>query len=399
MPGFVSDVMPGFVSGFVSGFMSDFMPDFMPDLMPAPIPAAMPAALPALELAVKRHYAHNQRWGFIWAVWLAVLWGAWYVPGGALWHEHPYVDIAGSAVALRLTATAVMTWVHALAVFLFLLLWNGMLGKLDDYSRTIVRFRHISKWYALASLCGGPMAIFGSYMAMAYAGPVFAAISSLLFPVVGATIAAIWFKEKISRRAATGMGIIILGGMTIYGPGLFGELGGVRDHAWLGYLGGLLSVLGWGAEGAVAARAMDVSDPDVGIQCRFTFEVLFWGVLILPAIAVFTSIPVTGILVATLTSGKCLLWIFLAASTHAFCYTSWYKATSLIGVGRTGGIGNLYAVFALIFLAAFTLELPGWYFMVGLLLTVAGSFVMFGESEEAVVALRDVAGARPPPGP
>jgi drug/metabolite transporter (DMT)-like permease len=345
----------------------------------------------SIAVALTRHYARNQRWGFIWAVWMAVLWGVWYVPGTALWYEHPYVDIPEESVPLRLSATAVMTWVHAIGVFLFLLLWNGALGKAPDYVRTIVRFRRISKWYALASLCGGPMAIFGSYIAMAYAGPVFAAISSLLFPVVGAVIAALWYREKITRRAALGMAIIILGGLSIYAPGLF-QTGGAaaQPHGWLGYAGGILSALGWGAEGAVAARAMDVSDPDVGIQCRFSFEVLFWGLLILPAIALFTTIPVGKLLAGTLANPRAMLWIMLAASTHAYCYTSWYKATSLIGVGRTGGIGNLYAVFALIFIAAFTLQFPAWYFLIGLTLAVGGSFVMFGESAESVANLRDV---------
>jgi drug/metabolite transporter (DMT)-like permease len=321
---------------------------------------------------------------------MAVLWGVWYVPGTALWYEHPYADIPEDSVALRLSATAVMTWVHAIGVFLFLLLWNATLGKVPDYVRTIVRFRRISKWYALASLCGGPMAIFGSYMAMAYAGPVFAAISSLLFPVVGAVVAAVWYRETITRQAALGMAIIILGGLSIYAPGLFGTAGAAGPDSWLGYVGGVLSALGWGAEGAVAGRAMDVSDPDVGIQCRFSFEILFWGVLILPALALFTTIPVGPLLIATVTNGRAMLWIMLAAATHAYCYTSWYKATSLIGVSRTGGIGNLYALFALIFIAGFTLQFPAWYFLIGLALAIAGSFVMFGESAESVANLRDV---------
>lgn len=345
----------------------------------------------ALAQARHRHFAGKQRWGFVWALWLALLWGAWYVPGTALWFEPPYAGIPPEAVFGRLSATAVMTWIHAVAVFAFLLLWNALLGKVGDYGRTMVRFRRISKWYALASLCGGPMAIFGSYIAMVYAGPVFAAISSLLFPVVGAVIAALWYKERITRRAALGMAIIILGGMSIYGPGLFGEMNVDQPYAWLGYAGGVMSALGWGAEGAVAARAMDVSDPDVGIQCRFSFEVLFWGLLILPLLALFTDAPVGQLLFDTLTHPPALLWIALAATTHAYCYTSWYKATSLIGVSRTGGIGNLYAVFALLFIAAFTLQLPAWYFLIGLALCVGGSFVMFSESAESVATLRDVA--------
>jgi len=344
----------------------------------------------ALNQAIHKHQARNQRWGFMWAIWTAILWGAWYVPGTALWYEHPYVDIAAGDQSLRLAATAVMTWIHAVAVMIFLLLWNGVLGKVRDYGRTIVRFRKISKWYALASLFGGPMAIFGSYMAMGYVGPVFAAITSLFYPVVGAVIARLWYKEKISARAALGMGIIILGGMVIYGPGLFGEMDLTSNHAWLGYVGGVMSAIGWGAEGAVAARAMDVTDPDIGIQCRFSFEVLFWGALILPILAIFTDLPIGALITTTLTEGKALLWIVLASACHAYCYTSFYKSFSLIGVGRGEAVGNLYAVFALLFIAAFTLQLPQWYFLVGLVLTVLGSFVMFGESAEATAQLREI---------
>ncbi len=349
----------------------------------------------ALAQALHQHYARKQKWGFMWALWTAILWGAWYVPSTALWSEHPYVDILVDQQSLRLAATAVMTWIHAIIVFLFLLLWNLSLGKVKDYGRTMLRFRKISKWYALASLCGGPLAIFGSYMAMGFIGPIFAAISSLFYPVVGAIIAKLWYKEKISKRAAIGMCIIIFGGMVIYGPSLFGEMGADNSNIWLGYLGGIMSAIGWGTEGAVASRAMDVSDPDVGIQCRFSFEILFWSILILPAIAMFTDMPIMPLIIATLTSKVAMLWIVLASVCHAYCYTAFYKSFSLIGVGRGEAIGNLYAVFAIIFIAAFTLQLPQWYFLLGLILTVAGSFVMFSESTESVVQLRDDFNARP----
>ena len=117
---------------------------------------------------------------------------------------------------------------------MFLLIWNGVLGKLADYGRTMVRFRKISKWYALASLCGGPMAIFGSYMAMGYVGPVFAAITSLFYPVVGALIARFWYQEEISGKAALGMAVIIMGGVVIYGPGLLGTEDLTNNYAQSG---------------------------------------------------------------------------------------------------------------------------------------------------------------------
>jgi drug/metabolite transporter (DMT)-like permease len=178
--------------------------------------------------------------------------------------------------------------------------------------------------------------------------------------------------------------------MIIYGPGLFGEMNESNPNAWLGYLGGIMSAIGWGTEGAVAARAMDVSDPDVGIHCRFSFEILFWGILILPALALFTELPIAELIIDTVTHDKAMLWIVLAAACHAYCYTAFYKSFSLIGVGRGEAIGNLYAVFALIFIAAFTLQFPQWYFVLGLIFTVLGSFVMFSESAESVANLRDV---------
>jgi drug/metabolite transporter (DMT)-like permease len=111
--------------------------------------------------------------------------------------------------------------------------------------------------------------------------------------------------------------------------------------------------------------------------------------LILPALMLFTDLPIQQLVIDTFTHGKAMLWIILAAACHAFCYTAFYKSFSLIGVGRGEAIGNLYAVFALIFIAAFTLQLPQWYFILGLAATVLGSFVMFSEPAESVAQLRD----------
>lgn len=343
----------------------------------------------SLDTALHKHYARNQRWGFLWALWVAILWGAWYVPGTALWFEKPYADIDTNSQSTVLAATAVMTWIHALSVLFFLFIWNAMLGKVKDYARTFVRFRKISKWYALASLCGGPMAIFGSYMAMGFIGPIFAAITSLFYPVVGAIIARLWYKEKITSRAAFGMVIIIIGGGVIFGPELLGELDLDNPNVWLGYLGAIMAAIGWGAEGAVAARAMDVSDPDSGIQCRFTFETLFWGIIILPLLALFSDAPLLSLIMDTLSNGTAMLWIVLGSACHAYSYTAFYKSFGLIGVSRGEAIGNLHAAFAVLFVLMFTLELPEWYFFVGLLLATAGSLVMFTEPAESIAHLRE----------
>lgn len=44
---------------------------------------------PSLSQARSRFTSSSIRWGFMWALWCAVLWDAWYVPGSAVWFEAP----------------------------------------------------------------------------------------------------------------------------------------------------------------------------------------------------------------------------------------------------------------------------------------------------------------------
>ncbi|MNG16527.1 hypothetical protein D3C84_1004520 [compost metagenome] len=55
-------------------------------------------------------------------------------------------------------------------------------------------------------------------------------------------------------------------------------------------------------------------------------------------------------------------------------------------------------MFAVIFLAAFTLKFPEWNFLAGLVLFVAGGFVMFTESDEVLEVVRAVSTDSKKPG-
>lgn len=338
-----------------------------------------------LDSARARYRIRSVRWGFYWALWCAVLWGAWYIPGTAVWYEKPYVDIGGSQGEFLLAA-AVITAFSSVAVLFFLFVWIGVLEKWGEFARTVRRTR-ISKWYYLGAVFGGPCALFGSYLAIGYVGPVFAAIAALMYPVVGATLARFWYYEKISARAVFGIAVILIGGASIYAPGLLGEFANPGGGVWLGYLGGIMAAVGWGVEGAIAGRALDVSDPDIGITLRFAAEVFYWIFLILPAIALFSGADVMFLISATF-NFSAMLWIVLAGVSFAFCYVAWYKSFPLIGVGRGQAIAALYGVFAVIFLSIFTLDLPQWHFLIGLALTVFGGFVMFTEKAELLEVIR-----------
>jgi drug/metabolite transporter (DMT)-like permease len=298
-----------------------------------------------------------------------------------------------------LMAAAVITAFSAVSVVLWLVVWTGVLGKWSEFWRTLRQMRFISKWYFLGAICGGPIAIFGSYLAIGYIGAVFAAIAALMYPIVGAITARVWYAEKITARAAVGIAIIIAGGVAVYAPGIFKELTGAGTGAWLGYIGGLMAAVGWGLEGAIAGRALDVTDPDVGLPVRFFAETLYWLVLILPAIALFTNLPVGETIVQTFNFWA-IVWVLLAGLTFGFCYVAWYKSFPLIGVGRGQAFADLYGVFAVMFLAVFALDIPGWNFLLGLALTIIGGFVMYTERSEVLEVLRavrteDQAGTQP----
>ncbi|MCH6268514.1 DMT family transporter [Neobacillus citreus] len=331
--------------------------------------------------AARAKYKNNMvRWGYMWALWAAILWGAWYVPGSAIWYEFPFSQMTHSN-SEYLTATAVITALNAISVLLFMFIWTGVLGKWKDYGRTLAQFRKITKWYFYAAIFGGPMAIFGSFLAIGYVGGIFAAVAALMYPIVGSFLANKWYGEKITRRAVLGIFAIVAGGLVVFAPGILEELQGSNSSAWIGYIGGLMAAVGWGIEGAIAGRALDVTDPDVGLTLRFTGEVFWWLAVILPLFMIFGNVPVLPVIAKTM-SVLPITWLLLAGITFGFCYVSWYKSFPLIGVGRGQAIGDLYGLFSIIFISIFTLTLPKWNFVVGAIVVIIGGFVMFTEKRD-----------------
>lgn len=346
----------------------------------------------ARKQQLRADYRNRQvRWGFIWALWCAVLWGAWYVPGSAIYFEPPFVNMAATT-GDYLLAAVVITTLNAIAVLLAMGLWIGVLGKGRDYLRTMRQVK-ISRWYGPAGACG-MLAIFGSIVAIAFIGAQFAAVAALLYPIVGALAARVWYNERITRQAAIGIIVIVVGGVIIFTPGIVGELTGAGTGAWLGYLGGVLAFLGWGMEGAVAGRALDVSDADVGLTLRFTGEVALWIVVAVPITYALAGNSLWTTVGAALANPAVWMLMVLLGLTFGFCYVSWYKSFPLIGVGRGQAIAALYGPLALVWLFLFTLELPGIEFAIGAVVAVVGSFILFTERREVLEVIRAVPGSR-----
>jgi drug/metabolite transporter (DMT)-like permease len=335
--------------------------------------------------------------GYMWALFCALLWGIWYIPGTIIWAVPPFdamwINIADptgagsyeSATAATLVVAVLISAFNALTVIIALLVWNGALGKLGEMKRTLKAFHPCSKWFFLASIFGGPIAILGSFIAIGFVGAGFAAVAALLYPVIGSVLAYYWYGEKISKRAALGIFVIIAGGLTIFVGGALAEIA-AGDIAWIGYVGGLMAALGWGIEGAIAGKGLDIAEPDVGIAIRFIGENILWWIIIVPAVAL-AGYPVLKYAILAFNPLSIMVLAF-AGITFGFCYVCWYKSFPLIGVGRGQGIGNLYGLCAVIFMYLFLAQVPAWTVLVGGALCVLGSFVMITEETGEMESLR-----------
>jgi drug/metabolite transporter (DMT)-like permease len=329
--------------------------------------------------------------GYMWALFCALLWGIWYIPGTIIWAVPPFdamwVDIDGThgASMATIVVALLISAFNALTVIVALLIWNAYLGKLPEMKRTLKEFHPCSKWFFLASIFGGPIAILGSFIAIGFIGAGFAAVAALMYPVIGSVLARQWYGEQISKRAWMGILVIIVGGLTIFVGGAIAEIKS-GNISYLGYIGGLMAALGWGIEGAIAGKGLDIAEPDVGITIRFLGENLLYWVILIP-IAALAGYPILEYALQAFTP-LAILVLGFAGITFGFCYVCWYKSFPLIGVGRGQGIGNLYGLCAVIFMYLFMAQVPAWTVLIGGALCVLGSFVMISEETGEMESLR-----------
>lgn len=336
-----------------------------------------------IELIKKENTKKRMKFGYTLALLCAIFWGAWYVPDYLAVGLPPFSDLfSGSdwTDAEYIYQAVFITGINAIFVVLVLLFWCAGLGKMKEMTRSLKDIRHCTKYYMAGAICGGPLAILGTYIALIFGNAGFSAVSGLCYPVIGMTLSVIWLKQKMSHRAILGLFVILAGGITCYLDGLMN--GGIQI---LGYVGGLMAILGWGVEGAVAAKGLDASEPDVALTSRFIMECVIWWVIAIPILSLcgvdfFHNI---GALFDPMT----FFIVLMMGLTFGLCYVTWYKSFPLIGVGRGQAIGSLYGLMAIIFLWLFTGSASAYY-IAGAIICIVGTFLMFTEKTDNLDTLR-----------
>jgi drug/metabolite transporter (DMT)-like permease len=332
------------------------------------------------------------KYGYIMGIFLALLWGLWYVPGSLMWVIDPFLsfynDVAvtyGDTNGMILTAVMISA-ANALFATIVLFIWNIYMGKLHEIKRTVMEIKAVGKYLFIAAICAGPMAVFGSYMATGFAGAAFSAVAALAFPLVTTILTTKFAGQRLSRRAITGIVMVVIGCMCIYAIGLFDELKS-GDMKAMGYVGGLLAILGWGLEGLVIAKGMDVGDPDAGFHIKMFSEVFIWWILVLPILFI-AGVPVFNYVVEFFTNPATLLVLICSGFAFGFCTICYYKAYPMIGAGRAAGLSAMNAMVAVIVLFVLTGAIPAWTIIIGGALCTIGIITMVYEKEENLESIR-----------
>ena len=134
----------------------------------------------------------------------AMAWGLDTVLVGVILSMAPFINTEAAIMLAPFVSTFLHDFFSTLWMFIYMI-FTRQVGKLFKSLKT-----PSTKYVILASIFGGPMGMTGYLLSVNYIGPSYAATISSIYPAVGAILAAIFLKEKISRKGYIGLTISIL---------------------------------------------------------------------------------------------------------------------------------------------------------------------------------------------
>ena len=199
---------------------------------------------------------------------------------------------------------------------------------------------------AVAALVGAPVGMSAYLLAIKYATAPYASSISVIYPGVGAVLSYLLLKEKLSKRAALGIFISLLGSFMLG----FKPSGDIPSTFGTGIIFALLAVLGWASEGVIIGFAMKHIKNEDHIQAapqqflclRYFISMITYGFLVVPLSGGF---PITLEVVKT----GLFIKFGMVAILGAITYLCWYKAVDLIGAAMGTALNSTAALWTIIF--------------------------------------------------
>ncbi|MDD3043056.1 MAG: hypothetical protein PHW56_08980 [Methanosarcinaceae archaeon] len=341
-----------------------------------------------LAQLIEKEKKSKIKWGYLWAIIGAIMWGTMYLPGVAVWKIPDFTDPVFPKGTAGILATVVVIAIGSGVVKSIITLgfWDLGESKLSDVPKAIKHWK-ISRVMLFTTLLASPLGVGGYQLATGLVGGSFAAASSLLagaFAGIGATLL---FKEKMSKKAAIGITAIIIGGIFIFNPaGLINDInssgGGIASI--LGYIGGFFAALTWGLEGVFVSRVSDFYDYAMSMTLRAVFDLFLWVFFCLPlALLAFGTDTIFGIMAHIYVHPAFWLWEVLYVCGFS-AYVGMYRSFPLIGSGRGMSVSSLYVIPGFLSLYFFMGEAIGWWIILGTVIAIAGTLYMYSESGESL---------------
>lgn len=297
--------------------------------------------------------------GFRFSIICALFWGLAYYIINVLMH-HEYDSFSALIIVSIFLSAGISLLVMVLSVF-----WVAIQGKSKELRRTW-RVFSIYKYYIAAAVVGG-IAATSTYITLGMVDSIFSTVSVLFYPVIGSMTARYWYREKMTKKCAAGIIVILLFSLLLYLP-YFIRLGEAHIKECLF---GIVAGVGWGLEAVLVGRAQDFTDSDVGLAIRYFWETLFWIIILLVMKMSSWSIVIGDSLKEFYLEPKSMLLILVCAFCLTFNYINWYKGFVYIGVSRGTAISVVSGFVILVLSIALERSMPDWYSI----LTAAGSLL------------------------
>ena len=242
-----------------------------------------------------------------------------------------------------LLAPFASTFLHDLFSAIWSCVYNGVRGNLRAVGRALKT--KSGRFVALAAVIGGPVGMTGYVLSVANMGASIGAVASAIFPAIGAVLAYIFLKEKMSWYRWIFLILSLLG---VYGLSYSPELN--ITNFWLGFAGTLMCAFGWGIEAVIIAKCVqdDAVTDEIALQIRQTTSAIVYGLIILPVMKGwgFTLSLFNG-------TGWLIPVIALAALFATASYLFYYRAISQIGASKSMALNITYAAWAVVFSVIF----------------------------------------------
>ncbi len=253
------------------------------------------------------------------------------------------VPFVSSAQAIIL-APFVSTFIHDLFAGIIASIINGV--KKESKELVVALKSKSGKYLIMASIIGGPIGMSGYVLSVSNMGPSIGAVASAIYPAIGAVLAYIFLKEKISWYRWIFLIISLLG---VYGLSYSPDIN--INNFWLGFLGTLMCSFGWGIEAVIITKYIKNVKNEVALQIRLCTSAIIYGLIIIPLLKAW---PFTISIISN--NPQLILIIGFAGLFACLSYFFFYNALRQIGAAKAMALDVTYCAWDVIFSIVFLHE-------------------------------------------